>query len=58
MTVLFSAKQCPCMACWADSSTPQERLARLEEHKNKGLITRAAYDRSRAEVLQPRSALL
>ena len=37
--------------CCVDRSTTEERLERLEAWKNKELITQAAYDRRRAEVV-------
>ena len=50
------AEACPpCNACFGtrcvDKSTTQERFDRLEAWKNKGLITQAAYDRRRAELV-------
>ena len=42
---------CPCYERCVDKSTTQERLERLEAWKNKGLITQAAHDRRRAEIV-------
>ena len=47
----FPPPHCMGTPCCVDRSTTQERLERLEAWKNKGLITQAAYDRRRAEVV-------
>ena len=39
-----------CCKCCKEQRTPQERLATLEEHKERGLITQVGYDRVRAEI--------